>query len=112
MSKHVGTATYLGIWLSLLGLTALSYLLSFLRLGSPSLFVALGIAAIKASLVALFFMHLIEQRFSNRLTLGVAAFLVALLCTLTALDVRSRHTFPPAPQVPLGGLVTHARAWG
>jgi cytochrome c oxidase subunit 4 len=88
---------YLVVWLSLLALTGLSFLLSRAHLGPADAVVALGIAAIKTTLVGLFFMHLVEERFSIVLVPLVALFLLLLLLSLVVTDVVTRQTFPPAP---------------
>jgi len=50
--------TYIAVWAALLGLTAVTVLLSYVQMGVMNAVVALSIASVKASLVALFFMHL------------------------------------------------------
>jgi len=94
MEKHLSLTNYLLTYVALLALAALSLGLSFIRWGAGDLVVALGIATIKAFLVFWIFMHLIEQRFANRLFMLVSILLFILLVTLTAVDVASRHTFP------------------
>ena len=70
----IGLDVYLKIGLTLIVLTAVTVLVSFIDLGAWNVVVALFIAAIKASLVILFFMHLY---YDNKLYLIV--FLVAIL---------------------------------
>ncbi len=84
----------LAVWLALLALTALSFLLSLAHLGATDVAVALAIAAAKTTLVALFFMHLVEERFSVVMVPVVAAFLLLLLLGLLTTDVATRRTFP------------------
>jgi len=96
MSGH--TRRYALSWLALMALTGASFLVSLGEPGSADYFVALGIAAVKSTLVVLFFMHLIEQRGANRVVVVVCALFVVLLTSLAALDVASRHTFPAAPR--------------
>lgn len=81
---------YLVVWIALLLLTGLSYLAAQLHLGAWEIFVALAIAAVKATLVGLFFMHLIEQRFTVGLVGIVTMLWVALLCLGVAADVGMR----------------------
>jgi len=59
--------------------------------------IALLIAAAKSTLVLLFFMHLVEQRFINGFVILVALGLIGLLLSLVAADILTRHTFPPTP---------------
>lgn len=85
---------YVVVWIVLLGLTLLSWLISLAHLGGTDIAVALVIAVVKASLVGIFFMHLGAERFSVRMIPAVAAFFVALLVVLVALDVATRRTYP------------------
>jgi cytochrome c oxidase subunit 4 len=98
---------YLLVWFALLALTALSFLLSHAHLGGTDVAVALMIAAAKSSLVALFFMHLVEERFSVVMVPMVSGFLLLLLLGLVVTDVATRRTFPrgPVPAVDAPGMV-------
>jgi len=63
---------------------------AYLDLGRGNLPVALTIAAVKAALIMMFFMHV---RYSNRLTLvfsGAALLWLGILLTLTTTDFSSR----------------------
>lgn len=53
---------YIGAWAALLVLTIVTWRVSYVHLGMMNVVVALAIASAKASLVALFFMHLKEER--------------------------------------------------
>jgi cytochrome c oxidase subunit 4 len=65
-SSHVvPVRVYLLVFFSLLSLTATTVGVAFVDLGVLNNVVALGIAALKATLVILFFMHV---RYSTRLT--------------------------------------------
>ncbi|HEY4184185.1 MAG TPA: cytochrome C oxidase subunit IV family protein [Polyangia bacterium] len=94
----VSFTTYAGTYLALLLLATGSLLLSSLHLGG--LAVALPIAGLKALLVLWFFMHLSTQSASSRLAVLVAVVLIGVLVVLTALDVRTRHTFPARAEPP------------
>jgi cytochrome c oxidase subunit 4 len=81
---------YFAIFAALLVLTGVTVAIAFVDLGPLNIIAALGIAGVKALLVALFFMHL---RYSKRLTWLVAAggFLwLSLLITFTLADVLTR----------------------
>ena len=82
------------VGLALLGLWALSWALSYAHLGPWSAAVALTIAAIKAILVALFFMELIAESPSFNFAIGAGVLLVGVLITLTVLDVATRAPEP------------------
>jgi cytochrome c oxidase subunit 4 len=106
MSGHViPKRTYLAVFAGLIILTITTTLVATIDLGPLNTVVALVIAMCKASLVALFFMHL---RWSSRLMHIVAAatlLWLALLIGLTLSDYRTRHWTPSpdtweAPNVP------------
>jgi cytochrome c oxidase subunit 4 len=75
---------------ALLGLTTLTLWLSFVPLGALQVPVAIVIALGKSVLIALFFMHLVEQRWTNALAAMTAVVLVFIFLGLTVLDVVSR----------------------
>jgi len=83
--------TYVFIWLILMALTVITvYVAREIDLGSINLFVAMIIASVKATVVALFFMHL---KFEDSITWIFALyplFLLGLLIGLTSIDVFNR----------------------
>ncbi len=76
--------------IALLVLWGASWGLSSFELGRWAVPVALGIAAVKASLVALIFMELAHARASVRLAAVAALAMVGLMVALVVLDVASR----------------------
>ncbi len=91
---------YTAAYVVLLLLSALTFGLSFAHLGAGEWFVVLGIAALKSTIVAWFFMHLIEMSAAHRLAGVVAAALLAVLILFAMADVwtRPRQVGPdPAP---------------
>jgi cytochrome c oxidase subunit 4 len=64
-----GNLAYITVWAALIVLTAVTVAVSYVHLGMMNVVVALLIASVKASLVALFFMHL---RYDDRLVWGFA----------------------------------------
>jgi len=90
------------VWLALLALTGLSLLLSLAHLGPTDVAVAVLIAVVKTTLVAIFFMHITQERFSVAVMPILGVFLFLLLVVLTVTDVATRTTFPRAP-VPYAG---------
>jgi cytochrome c oxidase subunit 4 len=90
---HTHTASlslYFAIFFALLILTGVTVGVAFVDLGSLNIVVALGIAGIKAFLVATFFMHL---GYSKKLTwlVAVGGFLwLGLMITFTLADVTTR----------------------
>jgi cytochrome c oxidase subunit IV len=82
--------TYVLTFVGLLILTTLTLLLSFAPLGSWHVPTALLIAIAKTLLVALFFMHLIEQETVNWVAILVSVLLMGTFIGLSTLDVASR----------------------
>ncbi len=82
---------YFGVWFTLLVFTFITYKAAFIELGRFNAAVALGIATFKATLVALFFMHVYHA--SEKLTKLVviaAIFFLMLLLGLTMSDYATR----------------------
>jgi cytochrome c oxidase subunit 4 len=91
---HPTLKTYFTIFAALMVLTGLTVWASFQHLGIWNTPVALGIAVAKATLVALFFMHL---RYSPKLTsLVIASSLLwlVILFVITMSDYVSRSWLP------------------
>ena len=66
MSEHiVSPKIYVGIFASLMVLTAATVAAAYVNLGALNIVVALAIATVKATLVVLYFMHV---RYSSKLT--------------------------------------------
>jgi len=92
MSEHiVPKRTYIGIWASLMCLTVVTALVSWVDLGQWSAVVALAIATCKALLVVLFFMHV--KYISQKMTILVIVaglFWLGLLMALSMADYGTR----------------------
>jgi cytochrome c oxidase subunit IV len=90
-SKSSPLKLYFGIWATLLVLTFATYEVAYLELGRFNTVVALVIATIKATLVALFFMHVWHagEKLTKMVILG-AVFFLLLLLGLTMTDYISR----------------------
>jgi len=109
MTGHVvPVRVYLAVFVSLLALTALTTWVAFIDLGTLPLgaahhldlntVAALVIAAIKTSLVGLFFMHLRFASKFTRLVVFAGFFWLALLLSFTLTDVNTRGWSPnPSP---------------
>lgn len=92
---------YLGIGGILIGLTALTVYISFFDFGAYNLVIAMIIAATKASLVALFFMHL---KYDNKLYMLFfvgALFFLAVFIILTMFDTLTRADINPEEAGPI-----------
>lgn len=98
IDKHV--RTYIMVFATLLVLTAVTVAVSYLHLEvHEAIAVALVIASIKASLVALFFMHLISERQVILLILaltGAFAVVLLILPMITNLDHITTANMPAA----------------
>lgn len=89
----VSKKTYLHTFLSLLGLTLLTTLLGYIDMGPFSTVVALLLAAVKASLIAAFFMHALYETKLVRVTMAGGIIWFLILITLTISDYISRNWF-------------------
>src|ERR671933_172870 len=78
----------------LLALTGLTIGLAFVNLGVLSTPVALGIAAAKAILISLYFMHLKYSFPQQRLTIAAALLWLAILIAGTMDDILTRGWLP------------------
>jgi cytochrome c oxidase subunit IV len=97
VSGHVvPVKTYIGIFLALMVLTALTTGAAFVDMGMWNTPVALAIAVTKMLLVVLFFMH---AKYAHGLTQTVILagfFFLSLLVAFTLADELSRHWGPQA----------------
>jgi cytochrome c oxidase subunit IV len=78
---------YVLAWLALVGLTALSFGVDRLHLGSLSTAIALAVALVKAGIVFVVFMHLDREPFAVRFVAALNVAWVLLLCLGIAADV-------------------------
>ena len=84
---HVASMpTLIGTFLALVVLTVVTVAVAYVDLGEMSLFVALAIATVKASLVAMLFMHLLHDTGFNRLAFFGSFIFVALFVGVTLMD--------------------------
>lgn len=88
---HVAPVSlYVIILMALFGLTGLTYAVSFADLGPLSLPVAMAVAALKASLVVAFFMHLKDDdRYNLFVFLGTLIF-IGIFFGFTLFDMQAR----------------------
>jgi cytochrome c oxidase subunit 4 len=86
---------YVWVFIALVLLTALTFGLTYVPLGPWGVPSALLIAAAKTALIALFFMHLVEQRTTNWVSFVIALLMVAILIALAVLDVGTRFLVLP-----------------
>ena len=96
-SRLTGSVGITTTWIVLLGLTALSFGMSFVPLGAFATPVAVGIAVVKGSLVVAIFMELIESPASLRFAALAGLLLLVLLASLLSVDVLTRAAAPLVP---------------
>jgi cytochrome c oxidase subunit 4 len=98
-AEHGGPKVYTRNLVALLILTGITVAAANFNFGSANVVIALTVATIKASLVALFFMHLRWEKKINAI-IAVAGFLfLSLLLLFSLLDVDSRENLQPANAV-------------
>jgi cytochrome c oxidase subunit 4 len=86
--------TYVLIWLTLTILTFVTFYVSTINLGPFNVVVALGIAAIKMTLVIWFFMHVRTDSPLTKLFVFAGFFWMAILLVFTLGDYFSRSWMP------------------
>jgi cytochrome c oxidase subunit IV len=91
VSEHiVSPKVYIGIFLSLMVLTAATVAAAYVNLGALNIVVALAIATLKATLVVLYFMHARYSPKRTHLVIICAVFWLAILLALTLSDYVTR----------------------
>jgi cytochrome c oxidase subunit IV len=99
MKAHaVPLKTYIGVFLALISLTALTTGAAYVNMGSMNTVVALAIAVAKMLLVALFFMHVLYRPGLTRVVILASLLWFAILLSLTLSDELTRNWSP----VPIG----------
>lgn len=88
---HIVTPmTYTIIFGTLLAFTGITVGAAFVDLGIMNPVIALGIACIKATIVILFFMHVLYQSKLVKMTVAAGFFTFLVLITMTLTDYMSR----------------------
>ncbi len=96
--KHFGPLHYVVVWVALLVLTGIT--VAVWRTHMPlymRVTASLAVAVVKATLVALFFMHLWEHGGVNRLVMGTSVAFVVLLIGLVLMDNATRFPYANPP---------------
>ena len=89
--KEAGLRVYITIWLSLLMFTFLTVTVASLNLGKLAIIACLAIAAVKSTLVLLYFMHLrYEKRMVIKILIPLTIVILAIFIGLTYSDVMTR----------------------
>ena len=97
--------TYTGVLGALLVLTVITVLAAGINFGSAStnVVVALVIASVKATLVALFFMHLKDEHPVNAIIFVTGLIMLAIFLIFCLVDVETRDVVRPANLAPPAG---------
>jgi cytochrome c oxidase subunit 4 len=109
-----GVGRYIAIWIALLVGTGLTVWTGRMDLGAGNIFLALAIASIKATLVVLFFMHMIETPAANRIVFvtSIVFAIVLIIGVFGDLWTRNAMTLPSAapstegPEIQVPGSAT------
>jgi len=97
-SGHISPiALYIGIFLALMVLTAITVGAAYVDFGAFNFAIAMAIATFKASLVVWYFMHVKYQSHLTKLTVATGLFFLAILLGMMLLDYTSKD-FTPMPQ--------------
>lgn len=100
-THHGGPKIYTANLFALLFLTVLTVIAASFNFGSANVVIALAIATVKATLVALFFMHLVWDKPVHAI-IAVAGFLfLGIFLMFDFLDVTSRVNFLPNNMPPM-----------
>jgi cytochrome c oxidase subunit 4 len=89
-SHIVPYRTFILVWLVLLVLTAVTIAVAQVNLGALNVWMALGIATVKAGLVVAVFMHMQYEQRLFKLALLAALTILAVFIGMTFLDVLYR----------------------
>jgi len=87
----VSPVIYVGVFLTLLVLTLVTYKVAFIDLGPWNVVVALAIAFVKSTLVTLFFMHVYYSRRRTKVVVLSALLWLFFLLFITMSDYLTRH---------------------
>jgi cytochrome c oxidase subunit 4 len=97
------------IWACLMLLLAATFSSAWLKLGFWNTFISFAVAAIKAALVVIFFMHLWRGSRSIRVTAFIALFMISLLFVISGTDYATRQVqgapWQSPQQLPAAGTV-------
>jgi cytochrome c oxidase subunit 4 len=101
-----GITRYIVVWATLLVFTVLTVITGKMDLGTFNIWLAMGIALTKATLVVLFFMHLYDEGGVNRMVFVVSLLFVAVLLLGTFGDLMTRNPMTLPNEGPVGPTQT------
>jgi cytochrome c oxidase subunit 4 len=97
MQGETSPNTYAKVLLTLMMLTLITVVAAGFDFGSANVAIALAIATIKASLVAMFFMHLLHEKPMNSLIFVSGLVFLGIFLMLTLLDADTRPAIERTP---------------
>lgn len=100
---HIGLGTYFAVFAALMVLTAITVWVAFQDFGALNNFIAIGIATIKATLVVLFFMHVLHSTPLTKIVLVTSVFFFLILVAFVYADVWTRSLLNIADRPPVIG---------
>lgn len=92
---------YLAVGISLIILTGITVAISFIHFGAFNLVVAMLIASVKASLVAMFFMHLYYDNKLYAAIFSISLIFVSVFIILTMFDTLQRGKIDEIREKPI-----------
>jgi cytochrome c oxidase subunit 4 len=112
IQKHV--RTYMIVFASLAALTVVTVAISYMHLAVvPAIALAMAVALTKGSLVALFFMHLVDEKKAIYWLLGLtASFFVVLMFIPTGWKENLVTVKPVWDKLPAEGITSHSHGHG
>ena len=103
-------ATYKKVLGALIALTVITVLAAGVNFGAGNVVIALGIASIKASLVALFFMHLRHDKPISAVIFVTGLAMLAIFLVFCIVDTGARDRVRPSNAKPARHIVAAAPA--
>ena len=91
LSHLMPVSLLLAVFAALIVLTVLTVAVSYFDFGAVNLLVALGVATVKATLVALYFMHLLYDKPFNLIVFVIGIAFLGLFLAITMLDTVEYH---------------------
>ena len=95
-SPRADVLKYTGVLVALLILTFITVGASYFDFGAWNVIIAIGIATVKASLVALFFMHLIHDKPTSAVIFLISVFFLGLFLISVYVDYAERDPLLPS----------------
>ena len=89
-SHIISYRTFTAIWVALLVLTLVTIAVAQVNLGAWNVWVAIGIATLKSSLVVAIFMHMKYEHWFFKVSLLIALLILAIFIGLNFFDVLYR----------------------